>query len=101
MSDLMINSDVATLNSKGMNITLDNSADISRMLAETVIAKSDVEKKDQSTARNSFENSLSDVKSALTNQKDTNEMLLAAIQELVRVQKSGVSVNEKILAAQA
>ena len=101
MSDLMINSDVATLSSKGMNITLDNSADISRMLAETVIAKSDVEKKDQSTARNSFENSLSDVKSALTNQKDTNEMLLAAIQELVRVQRSGVSINEKILAAQA
>ena len=101
MSDLMINSDVATLSSKSMNITLDNSADISRMLAETVIAKSEVEKKDQSTARNSFENSLSDVKSALTNQKDTNEMLLLAIQELIRVQKTGVDWQQKTYQATA
>jgi len=102
VSDLIINSDVATLNSKGMNVTLDNSADVARMLTETVIAaKTDVGKTDQSTARTSFENSLSDVKTALFNQKDTNEMLLSAIQELIRVQKNGVSVNEKILAGQA
>ena len=102
VADLTINSDVATLNSKGMNVTLDNSADVARMLTETVMSiKTDVVKNDQSAARTSFENSMGDFKTALSNQKDTNEMLLAAIQELVRVQKNGVSINEKILAAQA
>jgi hypothetical protein len=98
---LTINSDVATLNSKGMNVALDNPADVARMLTETMTIKTDAEKKDQSAARTSFENSMGDVKSALTNQQDTNQMLLSAIQELIRVQRSGVSVNEKILAAQA
>ena len=98
---LTINSDMATLNSKGMNVALDNPVDVARMLTETMTIKTDAEKKDQSAARTSFENSLGDVKSALTNQQDTNQMLLSAIQELIRVQRSGVSVNEKILAAQA
>ena len=101
VADLTINSDVATLNSKGMNVALDNPADVARMLTETMTIKTDAEKKDQSAARTSFENSMGDVKSALTNQQDTNQMLLSAIQELIRVQRSGVSVNEKILAAQA
>ena len=100
-ADLTINSDMATLNSKGMNVALDNPADVARMLTETMTIKTDAEKKDQSAARTSFENSLGDVKSALTNQQDTNQMLLSAIQELIRVQRNGVSVNEKILAAQA
>jgi len=101
VADLTINSDVATLNSKGMNVALDNPADVARMLTETMTIKTDAEKKDQSAARTSFENSMGDVKSALTNQQDTNQMLLSAIQELIRVQRNGVSVNEKILAAQA
>jgi len=101
VADLTINSDVATLNSKGMSVALDNPADVARMLTETMTIKTDAEKKDQSAARTSFENSMGDVKSALTNQQDTNQMLLSAIQELIRVQRNGVSVNEKILAAQA
>lgn len=101
MSDLIVNSDVATLNSKGMNITLDNFADVTKMLTETVTAKVDIEKPDQTTARTSFENSMGDVKTALSNQKDTNEMLLAAIQELIRVQKTGVDWQQKTYQATA
>jgi len=101
VSDLIVNSDVATLNSKGMNITLDNFADVTKMLTETVTAKVDIEKPDQSAARTSFENSMGDVKTALSNQKDTNEMLLAAIQELIRVQKTGVDWQQKTYQATA
>jgi hypothetical protein len=97
VADLTINSDVATLNSKGMNVTLDNSADVAKMLTETVMStKTDVVKNDQSIARTSFENSMSDVKTALSNQKDTNEMLLSAIQELIRIQRNSVDVQQKI-----
>ena len=101
VSDLTINSDVATLNSKGMNVTLDNQSDVARMLSETVSTKTDVDKKDQSIARTSFENSLGDVKTALSNQKETNELLLAAVQELIRVQKTGVDWQQKTYQATA
>ena len=100
-SDLAIESDVATINSKSMNIRLDNPADVARMLTETMTTKIDIEKKYQPSVGNSFESSFGDIKNALSNQNNSNEMLLAAIQELIRVQRSGVSVNEKILAAQA
>ena len=100
-SDLTIDSDVATINSKGMNIKLDNSADVARMLAETMATKTDIEKKYQPGAANSFENSFKDLKDGLSNQNNTNEMLLAAIQELIRVQKTGVDWQQKTYQATA
>jgi hypothetical protein len=98
---LTINSDVATLNSKGMNVTLDNSSDVAKLIMEPMITQMESSQKDQSMARTNFENSIGDLKAEMSKQKATDELLLAAVQELIRIQKNGVSVNEKILAAQA
>jgi hypothetical protein len=98
---LTINSDVATLNSKGMNVTLDNSSDVAKLIMEPVITQMETSQKDQSMARSNFEASIGDLKAEFSKQKATDELLLAAVQELIRIQKNGVSVNEKILAAQA
>lgn len=98
---LTINSDVATLNSKGMSVSLDNSTDVAKLIMEPVLTQMESSQKDQSAARSNFENSIGDLKSEFAKQKATDELLLAAVQELIRIQKNGVSVNEKILAAQA
>lgn len=98
---LTINSDVATLNSKGMNVSLDSSTDVAKLIMEPVLTQIESSQKDQSAARSNFENSIGDLKSEFAKQKVTDELLLAAVQELIRIQKNGVSVNEKILAAQA
>jgi hypothetical protein len=98
---LTINSDVATLNSKGMNVTLDNSSDVAKLIMEPVMSQMESSQKDQSMARSNFENSIGDLRADMAKQKATDELLLAAVQELIRIQKTGVSVNEKILAAQA
>jgi hypothetical protein len=98
---LTINSDVATLNSKGMNVTLDNSTDVAKLIMEPMITQMETSQKDQSMARSNFEASIGDLKAEFSKQKATDELLLAAVQELIRIQKNGVSVNEKILAAQA
>jgi hypothetical protein len=98
---LTINSDVATLNSKGMNVTLDNSSDVAKLIMEPMITQMETSQKDQSMARSNFEASIGDLKAEFSKQKATDELLLAAVQELIRIQKNGVSVNEKILAAQA
>ena len=98
---LTINSDVATLNSKGMNVSLDSSTDVAKLIMEPVLTQMESSQKDQSAARSNFENSIGDLKSEFAKQKATDELLLAAVQELIRIQKNGVSVNEKILAAQA
>ena len=98
---LTINSDVATLNSKGMNVTLDNSTDVAKLIMEPMITQMESSQKDQSAARSNFESSIGDLRAEMSKQKATDELLLAAVQELIRIQKNGVSVNEKILAAQA
>jgi hypothetical protein len=98
---LTINSDVATLNSKGMNVSLDNSADVAKLIMEPMITQMESSQKDQSAARSNFESSIGDLRAEMSKQKATDELLLAAMQELIRIQKNGVSVNEKILAAQA
>ena len=98
---LTINSDVATLNSKGMNVTLDNSSDVAKLIMEPMITQMETSQKDQSMARSNFEASIGDLKAEFSKQKVTDELLLSAVQELIRIQKNGVSVNEKILAAQA
>ena len=97
---LTINSDVATLNSKGMNVSLDSSSDVAKLIIEPVMEQMASSQKDQSAARSNFENSISDLRADMAKQKTTDELLLAAVQELIRIQKNGVSVNEKILAAQ-
>jgi hypothetical protein len=98
---LTINADVATLNSKGMNMTLDNSAEVAKMIALTMTPTEELNpsQKDQSLAQSSFESTMGDLKTQLAKQKDTDEMLLAAVQELVRVQKNGVEVQQKIYRA--
>ena len=98
---LTINSDVATLNSKGMNVSLDSSSDVAKLIMEPVLTQIESSQKDQSLARSSFESSIGDLRADMAKQKATDELLLAAVQELIRIQKNGVSVNEKILAAQA
>ena len=98
---LTINSDVATLNSKGMNVTLDNSSDVAKLIMEPMITQMETSQKDQSMARSNFEASIGDLKAEFSKQKVTDELLLSAVQELIRIQKNGVAVNEKILAAQA
>lgn len=98
---LTINSDVATLNSKGMNVTLDNSTDVAKLIMEPMITQMETSQKDQSMARSNFEASIGDLKAEFSKQKATDELLLSAVQELIRIQKNGVAVNEKILAAQA
>ena len=98
---LTINSDVATLNSKGMNVTLDNSTDVAKLIMEPMITQMESSQKDQSMARSNFEASIGDLKAEFSKQKATDELLLSAVQELIRIQKNGVAVNEKILAAQA
>lgn len=99
---LTINSDVATLNSKGMNVSLDNSADVAKMIAAmTPTESSTLSQKDQSMARSNFESSIGDLKAEISKQKVTDELLLAAVQELIRIQKNGVQVQEKIYRATA
>ena len=98
---LTINSDVATLNSKGMNVTLDNSSDVAKLIMEPMITQMETSQKDQSMARSNFEAGIGDLKAEMSKQKATDELLLSAVQELIRIQKNGVAVNEKILAAQA
>jgi len=98
---LTINSDVATLNSKGMNVSLDSSSDVAKLIMEPVLTQIESSQKDQSQARSSFESSIGDLRADMAKQKATDELLLAAVQELIRIQKNGVAVNEKILAAQA
>jgi len=97
---LTINSDVATLNSKGMNVSLDNSADVAKMLAtmspDLAEGLRTLSQTDQSAAKASFESSMGDVKSALAEQKATNVALLDAMQELIRIQKNSVDVQQKI-----
>ena len=97
---LTINSDVATLNSKGMNVSLDNSADVAKMIAaispDMAEAFRSSSQADQSAAKASFESSMGDVKSALAEQKATNVALLDAMQELIRIQKNSVDVQQKI-----
>jgi hypothetical protein len=96
---LTINSDVATLNSKGMNVSLDNSADVARLIMAPVIEQVSSAQKDQSQARSSFESTIGDLKTELSKQKATDELLLAAVQELIRIQKNGVEVQQKIYRA--
>jgi len=96
---LTINSDVATLNSKGMNVSLDNSADVARLIMAPVIEQVSSAQKDQSQARSSFESSIGDLKAEMSKQKATDELLLAAVQELIRIQKNGVEVQQKIYRA--
>lgn len=96
---LTINSDVATLNSKGMNVSLDNSADVARLIMAPVIEQVSSAQKDQSQARSSFESTIGDLKTELSKQKTTDELLLAAVQELIRIQKNGVEVQQKIYRA--
>jgi hypothetical protein len=98
---LTINADVATLNSKGMNMTLDNSAEVAKMIALTMtpVEELNPSQKDQSLARSSFESTIGDLKTQLAKQKDTDDLLLAAVQELVRIQKNGVEVQQKIYRA--
>ena len=96
---LTINSDVATLNSKGMNVSLDNSADVARLIMAPVIEQVSSAQKDQSQARTSFESTIGDLKTELSKQKATDELLLAAVQELIRIQKNGVEVQQKIYRA--
>ena len=96
---LTINSDVATLNSKGMNVSLDNSADVARLIMAPVIEQVSSAQKDQSQARSSFESTMGDIKTELSKQKATDELLLAAVQELIRIQKNGVEVQQKIYRA--
>lgn len=99
---LTINSDVATLNSKGMNVSLDNSADVAKMIAAmTPTESSTLSQKDQSMARSNFESSIGDLKAEISKQKVTDELLLAAVQELIRIQKNGVEVQQKIYRATA
>jgi len=97
---LTINSDVATLNSKGMNVSLDNSADVAKMIAaispDMAEAFRSSSQADQSAAKANFESSMGDVKSALSEQKATNVALLDAMQELIRIQKNSVDVQQKI-----
>ena len=97
---LTINSDVATLNSKGMNVSLDNSADVAKMIAtmspDLAEAFRSSSQTDQSAAKANFESSMGDVKSALSEQKATNVALLDAMQELIRIQKNSVDVQQKI-----
>ena len=92
---------MATLNSKGMNVTLDNSSDVAKLIMEPMITQMETSQKDQSMARSNFEASIGDLKAEFSKQKATDELLLSAVQELIRIQKNGVAVNEKILAAQA
>jgi hypothetical protein len=100
---LTINADVATLNSKGMNMTLDNSADVTKMIAalapDLAGAFRTSSQTDQSIARTSFESTIGDLKTEMAKQKATDELLLAAVQELVRIQKNGVEVQQKIYRA--
>jgi hypothetical protein len=98
---LTINSDVATLNSKGMSVSLDNSADVAKMIAEPVIEQVSASQKDQSAARASFESTFGDLRAEMAKQKATDDLLLAAVQELIRVQKTGVEVQQKIYQATA
>jgi len=97
---LTINSDVATLNSKGMSVSLDNSADVARMIADLspnmAEAVRSLSQTDQSAAKANFESSMGDVKSALSEQKATNVALLDAMQELIRIQRNSVDVQQKI-----
>lgn len=98
---LTINSDVATLNSKGMNMTLANSDEVTKMIALAMapVEDSDLSRRDQSAAKASFESSMGDVRSTLAEQKATNMALLDAMQELIRIQKNGVDVQQKIYRA--
>ena len=98
---LTINSDVATLNSKGMDVRLDNSADVAKMIAEPVIEQVSASQKDQTAARASFESTFGDLRAEMAKQKATDDLLLAAVQELIRVQKTGVEVQQKIYQATA
>ena len=97
---LTINSDVATVNSKGMNVSLDDRDDINKMLAAVApgFAESfrSSSQTDQSAAKANFESSMGDVKSALSEQKATNVALLDAMQELIRIQRNSVDVQQKI-----
>ena len=97
---LTINSDVATVNSKGMNVSLDVRDDINKMLAAVApgFAESfrSSSQTDQSAAKANFESSMGDVKSALSEQKATNVALLDAMQELIRIQRNSVDVQQKI-----
>ena len=70
---LTINSDVATLNSKGMNVSLDNSADVAKLIMEPMITQMESSQKDQSAARSNFESSIGDLRAEMSKQKATDE----------------------------
>jgi hypothetical protein len=100
---LTINSDVATVNSKGMNVSLDDRDEVIKMLAtmspDLAEAFRSSSQTDQSAAKANFESSMGDVKSALSalsEQKVTNVALLDAMQELIRIQRNSVDVQQKI-----
>jgi hypothetical protein len=82
-----------------MNVSLDNSADVARLIMAPVIEQVSSAQKDQSQARSSFESTIGDLKTELSKQKATDELLLAAVQELIRIQKNGVEVQQKIYRA--